>query len=261
MHKGANGWQGARAVGCLPALTGNLGIPGGGFGPRHGARSHGQGSTTSRCMDAAAARRYVPNQMPRITEALVDGRASRALLLFGTDMLSSFADAGRARRRAGAAPDLVVSHDLFLNDTARGASPTWCCPARRGWRSLAARAPITHLYLMEPALPPAGEVAHRWPRCCEGWPRASAWSGFYPGRIAAGVLDATHRPSGDGPCHGGGAAGARAASARSSVSPVAHPDLVFPTPSGKVELVSERAASLGLPDLPVYEPLPDSPIR
>jgi len=43
------------------------------------------------------------------------------------------------------------------------------------------------------------------------------------------------------------------------VSHVAHPDLVFPTPSGKVELVSERAASLGLPALPVYEPLPDSP--
>src|SRR5439155_27300812 len=37
MFKGANGWQGRRAIGCLPALTGNLGVPGGGFGPRHGA--------------------------------------------------------------------------------------------------------------------------------------------------------------------------------------------------------------------------------
>src|SRR6266446_8221199 len=33
MHKGANGWTGGRAIGCLPALTANLGIPGGGFGP------------------------------------------------------------------------------------------------------------------------------------------------------------------------------------------------------------------------------------
>ena len=39
MHKGSNGWQAARAIGCLPALTGNVGIPGGGFGPRHGARA------------------------------------------------------------------------------------------------------------------------------------------------------------------------------------------------------------------------------
>ena len=28
MHKGANGWHAARAIGCLPALTGNLGIRG-----------------------------------------------------------------------------------------------------------------------------------------------------------------------------------------------------------------------------------------
>src|SRR5262249_56535613 len=45
MHKGVNGWQAGRAVSCLPALTGNLGISGGGMGPRHGAASHGQGLT------------------------------------------------------------------------------------------------------------------------------------------------------------------------------------------------------------------------
>src|SRR5207237_8016622 len=34
---------------------------------------------------------------------------------------------------------------------------------------------------------------------------------------------------------------------------VSYPDLTFDTPSGKVEFVSERAASLGLPALPVFE--------
>src|SRR4029077_14211861 len=43
------------------------------------------------------------------------------------------------------------------------------------------------------------------------------------------------------------------------ISHVAHPDLKFPTPSGKLELYSERAAALGLPPLPVYEPAGDSP--
>ena len=33
---------------------------------------------------------------------------------------------------------------------------------------------------------------------------------------------------------------------------------VYATPSGKVELYSERAAALGLPPLPVHEPLPAS---
>ncbi len=40
------------------------------------------------------------------------------------------------------------------------------------------------------------------------------------------------------------------------VSSVGHPDLVFPTPSGKVELYSARAESLGLAPLPVHEDLP-----
>jgi len=38
-----------------------------------------------------------------------------------------------------------------------------------------------------------------------------------------------------------------------NVSPVGHPTRVFPTPSGKVELYSARAESLGLPPLPVPE--------
>src|SRR5207249_2269734 len=42
------------------------------------------------------------------------------------------------------------------------------------------------------------------------------------------------------------------------ISHVAHPDLVFPTPSGKIELVSQRARELGLPELPVYEAPPRS---
>jgi anaerobic selenocysteine-containing dehydrogenase len=43
-----------------------------------------------------------------------------------------------------------------------------------------------------------------------------------------------------------------------NVSPVAHPDRVFDTPSGRVEFYSERALSLGLSPLPVHEDLPTS---
>ena len=39
MHKGANGWHAARAIACLPALTGNLGIPGGGSARATAARA------------------------------------------------------------------------------------------------------------------------------------------------------------------------------------------------------------------------------
>jgi len=43
-----------------------------------------------------------------------------------------------------------------------------------------------------------------------------------------------------------------------NVSPVAYPDHRFDTPSGKIELYSERAAAIGLPALPVHDELPGS---
>src|SRR5215469_261137 len=88
MHKGANGWQAARAVSCLPALTGNLGVAGGGLGPRHGSAAHGQALASIVASERRPPGQYIPNQMSRITKALLE-RKVRALLLLGTDMLSS----------------------------------------------------------------------------------------------------------------------------------------------------------------------------
>ena len=117
MHKGGNGWQAARAVSCLPALAGHLGLPGGGLGPRHGAASHGQALQDITLPERRPPGDYVPNQMSRVTEALGEGRV-RVLLLFGTNMLSSYADTERVADGLARA-DLVVSHDLFWNETAR----------------------------------------------------------------------------------------------------------------------------------------------
>src|SRR3954465_15692909 len=117
MHKGAEGWQSARAVSCLPALTGNLGISGGGMGPRHAAMAHGQGLSSIAARERRPPGEDVPNQMSRITEALED-ESVRMLLLFGTGMVSSLA----AAPRVGAALDrldLLASYDLFMHDTAR----------------------------------------------------------------------------------------------------------------------------------------------
>ena len=69
MHKGTNGWQGGRAVACLPALTGNLGIPGGGLGPRHGSTSHGQALASIVPTTPRPPGTYIPNQMSRMIEA------------------------------------------------------------------------------------------------------------------------------------------------------------------------------------------------
>jgi anaerobic selenocysteine-containing dehydrogenase len=253
MHKGANGWQGARAVACLPALTGNLGIPGGGFGPRHGGASHGQALGNITAMERRAAGRYVPNQMARITEALLDGSV-RVLFLLGTDMLSSFADAEHLAEGL-ARTDLIVSHDLFMNDTARRFADV-VLPATAWLEELGCKSTNTHLYLMPQVLEPPGEARSiTWMLRELG--RRLGLAGFFPWETDEGPIDALL----DHPATGSATVAALRAEGgirALRISHVAHPDLSFPTPSRKIEFYSERAKSLGLPALPVYAPLPVS---
>src|SRR5712691_8288809 len=156
MFKGANGWQGGRAIGCLPALTGDLGVPGGGFGPRHGASTHGQVLNHSLLAnDRRPPGEDIPNQMPRVTEAMLDRRL-RVMLLLGTNMLSSFADA-EAVGAGLARQDLVVSYDLFFNDTARRYADV-VLPATAWLEDLGCKSTNTHLYLMPKILDAPGET-------------------------------------------------------------------------------------------------------
>src|SRR5438445_2020295 len=254
MHKGANGWTAGRAIGCLPALTGNLGIPGGGFGPRHGSAVHGQGLASIVAEERRPPGRYVPNQMVRITEALLDGRV-RAMLLFGTDMLSSYADAGRVAEGLERA-DLVVSYDLFMNDTARRVADV-VLPATAWLEELGCKSPNRHLYLMPKVLEPpvrtrpvagvpkelasrlGGDDVHRW-ESDEG-PINAILDHPATGHATVAALRAED--------------GIRAL----RISHVAYSDRKFHTPSGKVEFSSDRARSFGLPALPVYVEPPASP--
>jgi anaerobic selenocysteine-containing dehydrogenase len=126
MHKGANSWHAARAISCLPGLTGDIGLSGGGLGPRHGAQSAG-----FRNLSAPERRppgKFIPNQMPDIAKALSNGQL-KVLLLLGTNMLSSFADAGRVANGLDKA-ELVVCVDLFMNETARRLRAMVTSPAR-----------------------------------------------------------------------------------------------------------------------------------
>jgi anaerobic selenocysteine-containing dehydrogenase len=247
LHKGANSWQASRAIACLPALTGNLGVPGGGFGPRHASASHGQGLASIVAADRRPPGTYIPNQMSHITAALGAGRV-RALLLFGTNMLSSFADttqvaAGLQRT------ELVVSYDLFMHDTARRFADV-ILPSTAWLEELGCKMTNTHVYLMERALDPPGETRPL------GWILAAlaqrlGLHDYYPWQSEAEVIDAIldHAATGHATVaslRGQGGIGAL------RISPIAYPDGQFHTPSGKVELYSARAQALGLPPLPVY---------
>ena len=255
MHKGANGWQAGRAIACMPGLTGNLGIPGGGLGPRHGARSHGQELTDIVALERRPPGRYVPNQMSRIAGALAEGQV-RVLLLFGTDMLSSFADASHVAAGLARA-DLVVCHDLFMIDTARRYADV-ILPSTAWLEELGCKSTNTHLYLMDKALEPPAETRTATAILKGLAGRLGLPRDFYPWAADDGPIDAIL----DHPSTGYATVAALRAEGgirALNVSHVAYPDLRFDTPSGKVEFYSERAAAVGLPPLPVYEPLPASP--
>ena len=253
MHKGANGWQAGRAIACLPGLTGNIGIAGSGFGPRHGSAAHGRGLASSVEPGRRKPGTAMPNQMSAVTAALSEGRMHN-LFLMGTNMLSSFADAtavasGLARTR------LVVSYDLFLNESARRFADV-VLPGTAWLEELGCKMTHTHLYLMEPALAPAGETRSLY-RVVKELAERLNLAGFHPWPSEEAMVDAIL----DHPCTGRATVAslrARGGIGTLDISHVANPTLDFDTPSRKIEFFSAQAQALGLPPLPAYDP-PERP--
>jgi anaerobic selenocysteine-containing dehydrogenase len=248
LHKGANSWHAARAVSCLPALAGSYGMAGGGLGSRHGAMAHGAGFATIAAADRRPPGSYVPDQMSEIAAALADGRV-RVLLLFGANLLSSYADSGHlaaALKRL----DLVVCHDLFMNETTRRVADV-VLPGTAWLEDVGCKATHTHLYLMDRILEPAGE-ARPTQDVLRGLADRLGIADFYPWSSQEDLLDAIF----DHPATGRATIAAlRAQGGRTAlkVSPVAYPTRRFHTPSGKIEFYSARAEAAGLPPLPVYQ--------
>ena len=260
LHKGRGGWQSARAISCLPALTGDYGRPGGGLGERHGAKAHGAGFGDISAAERRPPGTYVANQMSEIADALDDGRIG-VLALFGVNMLSSFADSARLARALDKL-DLVVCHDLFMNETIRDHADI-VLPGTTWLEDLGAKATHGHVYLAEQALPPAGE-ARAVQDILRGLADRLEVADLHPWADQEGLLDALldHPATGHATVRSLRENGGKAAL---RISPHAYPDRKFHTPSGKIEFYSEQAAQAGLPPLPEPEASdddtdPDAPL-
>ncbi len=251
MYKNRHGWQASRAITCLPALTGKIGKPGGGLGPRHAASAHGAGLNPIVNAEARPPGNYIPNQMSEIINAISDGRV-QTMLLFGSNFLSSFADSGRIAEGFKKMP-LVVSHDLFMSDTTRQFADI-VLPATAWLEDVGCKGTSTHLYLMDQALPPAGE-ARSMSSIVKSLATRLGIENFYPWPEPDGHIDAVldHPSTGHATVESLRANGGMTAL---NISHVAHPDHRYATPSGKLEFYSARAAEHDLPALPTYQPRP-----
>jgi anaerobic selenocysteine-containing dehydrogenase len=252
MHKNANGWHAARAISCLPALTGDFGIPGGGLGPRHGAQS-----ASLRNLNAGMTRppgNYIPNQMSDIAEALSNGQL-KVLLLLGTNMLSSFANAGEISNGLDKA-EMVVCVDLFMNETARRFADL-VLPGTAWLEELGFKVTNTHLYLMERALEREGE-ARPIHEILRSLANSLGIVEFFPWASMEEVLDVILNDPTTGYAT---VTSLRAAGgfAPLKVPAIAYADRKFDSPSGKIEFYSSQAVRLGLPPLPVHEADKGSP--
>jgi len=250
MHKSAHGWQAARAITCLPALTGKLGIRGGGLGPRHGAAAHGQALNSIMPEQGNRCRAVIPNQMAAMTEAFRAGKI-KALLLSGTDMLSSFADANALRSGLDQV-ELIVSHDLFPNQTIREVADM-VLPATAWLEQLGCKMTNTHLYLMDKVIPAPGQTRNLSAILRSLADRLGVGD-FFPWPDDEGLIDAIL----DHPATGYATVAALREEGGMRAVPISHhayPDHRYATPSGKVEFFSAQAQALGLAALPIYEPL------
>jgi anaerobic selenocysteine-containing dehydrogenase len=169
--------------------------------------------------------------------------------LMGTNMLSSFADAGDVAVGL-ARTALVVSHDLFLNDTAQRHADV-VLPSTAWLEEVGCKMTHTHLYLMEQALAPPGEARSLYAVFKELAERLKL-EGFHPWASEEAMIDTIL----DHPCTGHATLAALRAEGGMralNISHIANPKLDFDTPSRKIEFYSEEALRLGLPPLPSHD--------
>lgn len=248
LHKGDNTWQAARAISCLPALTGNFGRPGGGIGPRHGGRSHGVGFADLSASERRVPGSYIPNQMEAIIEGLESG-VVKVLVSIGSNFLSSFPDTNRVRA-ALAKAELVVAYDIFANQTIREAADI-VLPGTIWLEEIGGKSTNTHIHLSDRILPAAGEARPVY-ELYKGLAERLGVEDVYPWPDQEAAMNAAldHPATGHATVETLRANGGRVPL---NVSHVAYPTLEFTTPSGKIEFYSERAAQMGLPALPTAD--------
>lgn len=236
--------QTMRAVALLPALTGNVGVPGGGWQ---------YANLASHCLrelplppEPAAMRGIPVSQVARHLESLADPPIRAAWIERGNP--ASQNPAVHRVRRALSSLDLVVVVDQFMTDTA--ALADYVLPAKTLFEEEDLVTAYWHPYLQWRAkvLDAPGEVKPEtdiWRALCAEFGYDTSWfpddrAAFLRRLLPDGHEDAlerlVHEPldlSGRGD--------------------IAFADGVFTTPSGRIEFVSEQAASLWQVDpLPEY---------
>jgi molybdopterin guanine dinucleotide-containing S/N-oxide reductase-like protein len=261
LQRHGNGGQAVRAVACLAALLGQVGLRGGGLfyttsdTVRWDAEAVGHGS------DPACPTTQRTVNMNRLGAALTDpegelagGPPIRALYVFGANPAASAPNAGLIARGLARDDLFTVVHELFITDTARYADIV--LPATSQLEQLDLHKGYGHhqLTLNQPAIPARGECKSNW----DTLRAIAAGLGFEQPWLRADGEQVLREIVAASAAQQPALAGIDFEHlVREGTVPMALPqsyvpfaDGAFPTPSGKIELRCERLGELGLDPLP-----------
>jgi anaerobic selenocysteine-containing dehydrogenase len=256
-----NGGMTCRTIACLPALTGAYAHPAGGAL---------LSSTAAFGLDLVALERpdLMPSPAPRVINMIRLGQALtdpdlappvKALYVYNANPAAVVPNQELVLRGLAREDLFTVVHEQHLTDTTDWADLV--LPATTSMEHVDLYKSYGHLYLQlaEPVIPPEGLARSNWQVTCALARALSVRDPHFDKDEATLIREAL--ASGDPSV--AGITYERLREERVVRLSVPRPYLPFahgaPTPSGKVEFVSETLGRLGLPPLPTWTPLVEGP--
>ncbi|MTI83006.1 MAG: molybdopterin oxidoreductase [Firmicutes bacterium] len=247
MQRYTNSGRTVRCIDALAAITGNIGVPGGGANYVH---QHWKDFFTdlSGAEFARAGRTFPwPALARRVMEA--DDPPVRSIVVTRSNPVTQLPDTNKVLQ-AFRAVDFVVAIEFFINDTAAEADLFLPCTTFLEDEDVVVSSWNNYVSYMPRVIEPLGEsksdvdiftaLARRMGFLDFGFHSSQEWLERALSRAASNGIDLERLKEGP---------------ARNPAAPrIAWGDRKFPTPSGKYELYSEKAVEKGLEPLPTYVP-------
>ncbi len=260
VQRHGNGGQTARALACLPAVVGQIGVRGGGLAYSTSGWVAWDAEALGHKGECPPTPRSV--NMNRLGAALTGEVADppiKSLYVFCANPVAATPNAGLIVEGLKRDDLFTIVHEQFPTDTARWADLV--LPATTQLEQVDLHKPYGHRHLQynHQAIPPLGEAKSNWDTfrlLAAAMGYDEPWLHQEPEAAIRDVLDATRatNPSLDGITLDRLQAEGTVPLAIPPDQEVPFADGRFPTPSGKVELRSAAMAARGLDPLPDYLP-------
>jgi anaerobic selenocysteine-containing dehydrogenase len=260
VQRHANGGQTARALACLPAIVGQVGVRGGGLFYSASGYAQWDADAVSHARECAPQPRVV--NMNRLGAALtgeISDPPIMSLYVYNANPATSTPNSQRVREGLEREDLFTVVHELFMTDTARYADIV--LPATSQLEQVDIHRAYGHRFLTynEQAIEPLGEAKSNWDvmrLLAAGMGYQEPWLREDADTALAGILDATRERN---PFLLGITMERLKAEGYAPLNfeergEVPFADLRFPTPSGKIELRCDAMAAEGLDPLPDWTP-------